>query len=72
MSAGGTIMSASAKATSGRLHSALIGLFEPLVIYFGLTNSPATFQMMMNGIFQDLITKGIISVYLDDILVFTN
>jgi NDP-sugar pyrophosphorylase family protein len=41
-------------------------------MYFGLTNSPATFQTMMNEIFQDLITEGIISVYLDDILIFTN
>jgi hypothetical protein len=48
------------------------GLFEPLVMYFGLTNSPATFQTMMNEIFQDLITEGIISVYLGDILIFTN
>jgi hypothetical protein len=48
------------------------GLFEPLVMYFGLTNSPATFQTMMNKIFQDLITEGIVSVYLDDILIFTN
>jgi hypothetical protein len=28
--------------------------------------------MMMNEIFQDLITKGIVSIYLDDILIFTN
>jgi hypothetical protein len=48
------------------------GLFEPLVMYFGLTNSPATFQTMMNKIFQDLITEGIASVYLDNILIFTN
>jgi hypothetical protein len=48
------------------------GLFELLVMYFGLTNSPATFQTMMNEIFQDLITEGVISVYLDDILIFTN
>jgi hypothetical protein len=48
------------------------GLFEPLVMYFGLTNSPATFQTMMNEIFQDLITEGIVSMYLDDILIFTN
>jgi hypothetical protein len=48
------------------------GLFEPLVMYFGLTNSLATFQMMMNEIFQDLITEGIISMYLDNILIFTN
>jgi hypothetical protein len=48
------------------------GLFEPLVMYFGLTNSPATFQTMMNEIFQDLITEGVVSVYLDDILIFTS
>jgi hypothetical protein len=48
------------------------GLFEPLVMYFGLTNSLATFQTMMNEIFQDLITEGVISVCLDDILIFTN
>jgi hypothetical protein len=41
-------------------------------MYFGLTNSPATFQTMMNEIFQDLITESIVSVYLDDILIFTN
>jgi hypothetical protein len=29
------------------------GLFEPLVMFFGLTNSPATFQTMMNDIFTD-------------------
>jgi hypothetical protein len=48
------------------------GLFEPLVMYFGLTNGPAIFQTMMNEIFQDLITKGVISVYLNNILIFTN
>jgi hypothetical protein len=41
-------------------------------MYFGLTNSLAIFQMMMNEIFQDLITEGIVSVYLDNILIFTN
>jgi hypothetical protein len=46
-------------------------LFEPLMMYFGLTNSPATFQTMMNKIFEDLITQGVISIYLDDILIFT-
>jgi hypothetical protein len=45
------------------------GLFEPLVMYFSLTNSPATFQTMMNDIFQDLILSGDIMVYLDDILI---
>ena len=47
------------------------GLFKPLVMFFGLTNSPATFQTMMNEIFQDLISEGVVCVYLDDILIFT-
>jgi len=46
-------------------------MFEPLVMFFGMTNSPATFQTMMNDIFRDLIAKGIMVVYLDDILIFT-
>jgi hypothetical protein len=48
------------------------GLFEPLVMYFGLTNSPATFQTMMNEIFHDLIIEGVVCIYLDDILIFTD
>ena len=32
-------------------------LFKPLVMFFGMTNSPATFQTMMNNIFQDLIAE---------------
>ena len=47
------------------------GLFEPLVMFFGLTNSPATFQTMMNDIFRELIMEGVVVVYLDDILIFT-
>jgi len=34
------------------------------------TNSPATFQTMMNNIFRTLIAEGIVVVYLDDILIF--
>jgi hypothetical protein len=41
-------------------------------MYFGLTNSPATFRTMMNKIFQDLITEGVVSVYLNNILIFTS
>jgi Reverse transcriptase (RNA-dependent DNA polymerase) len=40
-------------------------------MFFGVTNSPATFQTMMNKIFQDLISKGVVCIYLDDILIFT-
>jgi len=46
-------------------------MFKPLVMFFGMTNSLATFQTMMNDIFYDLIAEGIIVVYLDDILIFT-
>jgi len=47
------------------------GLFKPLVMFFGMTNSLATFQTMMNNIFRNLIVEGIVVVYLDDILIFT-
>jgi hypothetical protein len=33
------------------------GLYEPLVMFFGLTNSPATFQTMMNNLFRHLINR---------------
>ena len=48
------------------------GLFEHLVMFFGLTNSPATFQTMMNDIFKDLIDEGYVAVYMDNILVYTH
>ena len=52
------------------------GLFEPTVMYFGLTNSPATFQTMMNFIYRDVILKHeplgtTIRVYMDDIGIAT-
>jgi len=47
------------------------GLFEPLVMYFCLTNSPATFQIMMNDIFKGLIDEGYIAIYMNNILIFT-
>ncbi len=47
------------------------GLFEPTVMFFGLTNSPATFQWMMNNIFCDLIGEGKVTIYLDNILIFS-
>jgi len=46
-------------------------LFEPLMIFFGITNSPTMFQTMINNIFRDLITEGIMIVYLGNILIFT-
>ena len=47
------------------------GLFEPTVMFFGLCNSPATFQNMMNDIFQEEIAEGEMDIYMDDILIFT-
>jgi len=40
-------------------------------MFFGMTNSLAIFQTMMNNIFRDLIAEGIMVVYLNDILIFT-
>ncbi|SJL08417.1 uncharacterized protein ARMOST_11780 [Armillaria ostoyae] len=47
------------------------GLFKPTVMFFGLTNSPTMFQWMMNDIFKDLIATGKVTIYLDDILIFS-
>ena len=47
------------------------GLVEPTVMFFGLTNSPATFQIMMNTIFQPGVAAGHTSVYMDDIIIHT-
>ncbi|THH07106.1 hypothetical protein EW145_g3606 [Phellinidium pouzarii] len=48
------------------------GLFEPTVMFFGLCNSPATFQMFMNDIFRIIITEEAILIYMDDILIFSD
>jgi len=49
-----------------------IGAYEPMVMYFGLTNSLATFQMMMNDLFRDLINQGDTAIFINDILVATD
>jgi len=49
-----------------------IGAYEPIVMYFGLTNSPATFQTMMNDLFRDLINQEDTATFIDDILVATD
>jgi len=48
-----------------------IGSFEPTVMFFGMTNSPATFQAMMNEILRDLINKRKVAAFVNDILVGT-
>jgi len=47
------------------------GLFKPLVMYFGICNSPITFQLMIDTLFYKLIMSGKIVIYIDDILIFT-
>ena len=49
----------------------LEGSFEPTVMFFGLTNSPATFQAMMNKLLRDLINTGKVAVFIDDVIVGT-
>src|ERR1700677_1740745 len=70
-------MYASRKATNTKQHSKHDGLFEPTVMFFGLCNSPATFQTMMNQIYKDVITKHallgtVIRIYMDDIAIATS
>jgi len=48
-----------------------IGSFEPTVMFFRMTNSLATFQVMMNEILRDLINKGKVAAFVDDVLVGT-
>jgi len=49
-----------------------IGAYGPTIMYFGLTNSPATFQAMINDLFRDLINQGDTVTFIDDILVATD
>jgi len=49
-----------------------IGAYEPTVMYFRLTNSPATFQTIMNDLFRDLINQGDTVTFINDILVATD
>ena len=49
-----------------------VGSFELVVMFFGMTNLPATFQEMMNEIMRDLINEGKVVVFVDDVLVGTD
>jgi len=48
-----------------------IEFFEPTVMFFGMTNSPATFQVMINEILRDMINEGKVAAFVDDVLVGT-
>ena len=46
-------------------------LFEPKIIFFGLTNSPVMFQTMINKILWNLINTGKVASFIDDVIVGT-
>ena len=48
-----------------------MGLFEPVVMFFGMTNLPAIFQGIMNEIIRDLINEGKVAVFVDNVLIGT-
>jgi len=45
------------------------GLFKPTIMFFGLTNSPATFQTMMNSVFAPEIAEQWLTIYMDDMAI---
>ena len=46
--------------------------FELMVMFFGLTNSPATFQAMMNKLLRDLINTEKVVAFINNIIVGTD
>ena len=48
-----------------------VGSFKPTVMFFGMTNSPATFQAMMNEILRDMINEGKVAAFVNNVLVET-
>ena len=46
-------------------------MFEPTVMYFRLRNSLAIFQAMMNNLFRDMINKGDVATFINNVLVAT-
>ena len=45
--------------------------FEPIVMFFGLTNSLVTFQAIINDLLRDIIEAGDIVVFIDNVMVGT-
>jgi len=49
-----------------------IRAYKPIVMYFRLTNSPTTFQTIVNDLFRDLINQGDTATFINNILVATD
>ena len=47
------------------------GSFEPTVMFFGLTNSSATFQAIMNDVLRDLVVEEKVAVFINNVMVAT-
>ena len=47
------------------------GSFEPMVMFFGLTNSPAIFQAMINDLLRDLVVEEKVTVFINDVMIAT-
>ena len=47
------------------------GSFEPMVMFFGLTNSLATFQAMINDLLRDMVVEKKVAVFIDDVMIAT-
>ena len=47
------------------------GLYEPLVMQFGLTNAPATFQKRINSVLGEYLDEFVMA-YLDDIIIYSD
>jgi len=48
-----------------------VGSYKPVVMFFGMTNSPVTFQGMINKILRDMINKGKVAAFVDNVLIGT-
>ena len=54
-----------------RVFTTHIRSFEPTIMFFGMTNSPAMFQAMINEILRDMINEEKVVAFVDNVLVGT-
>jgi len=47
----------------------LEGSFELMVMFFGLINSPATFQAMINDLLKDMVIEGKVVVFINNVMI---
>ena len=48
-----------------------MGSYKPVVMFFGMTNLPATFQGIMNEILRDMINEEKVTAFVDNVLIGT-